>query len=332
MIRTATWGALGLALTIALSFAAWAGAFASHQNAAEQAVVASWTANRYYVDQEGLKVELRVEVQGDRPVTLENWALSSAAFSVDGHALGSRKGKKELALEPGQVVETTLNLEPALQALEAWDRRALRLTYHGVEGTEAQDVLFFEIAEKGIEFLELPEKQLTDYQVILRTNRGDMWLEFWPDVAPNHVRNFLDLSYTGFYDQSQFHRVIPGFMIQGGRSKGGLKAPRNVDAEFNDRKHTPGVLSMARLDGQPNSASSEFFVMHARYPSLDGKYSGFGKIIEGLDVVDQIVRSGDKTWLQLNRNDPRGHTPTTPQIIERALVVKKVTPPKAKQD
>ena len=322
MIRFLGWGALCAAL-LALPWAF------SSQDSAPSVVEANWKAQRYFVDGQGLKVTLRLEVAGTRPVQVENWALSSAAFSVDGHALGSRKGKKELSLEGGQVVETTLNLEPALHALEAWDRRSLRLTYHGVEGSKAQEVLFFEIAEKGIEFMELPEKQLTDYQVILRTNQGDMWLEFWPDVAPNHVRNFLDLSYTGFYDESQFHRVIPGFMIQGGRSKGGLQAPRTLKAEFSDRKHQPGILSMARLDGQNDSASSEFFVMHARYPSLDGKYSIFGKLIEGLEVVNKIVQTGNKAF---NLRDPRGHVPTTPQIIERSLVVKKVSPPKSGTD
>ena len=328
MIRIPAWGLLCAALGVA-----WLGLnAATAQDASESVVEASWEANRYFVDQAGLEVTLRLEVKGDQPVTVENWALSSAAFSVNGHALGSRKGRKELALDPGQVLETTLNLESAVQALEAWDRRALRLTYHGVEGTEAQEVLFFEIAEKGVEFTELPAAQLADYQVILRTNRGDMWAEFWPDIAPNHVRNFLDLSYTGFYDESQFHRVIPGFMIQGGRSKGGLPAPRTLDAEFTDRKHTPGVLSMARLSGQPNSATSEFFIMHARYPSLDGKYSAFGKLIEGIEVVNQVVVTGNNALMRMQPNSPVAQTPMTPQIIERALVVKKVTPPQDKED
>ncbi|HRV80968.1 MAG TPA: peptidylprolyl isomerase [Planctomycetota bacterium] len=298
----------------------------------EPVVQATWKVSRYFVDGEPLKVTLQLVVTGDKPVELEPWALSAAAFSVDGRSLGSRTGKKDVALEPGQTVETTLDIAPAVQALEAWDHRAFRLTYHGVAGSEGQQVLYFEHAEKAIEFMDLPAKQLEDYQVIMRTNQGDMWIELWPEVAPQHVRNFLDLAYTGFYDGSKFHRVIPGFMIQGGGPKPGTKAPRTVQAEFNDRKHVRGVLSMARLGNDINSASSEFFLMHARYPSLDGLYTGFGKLVEGEEVIDRIVRTGNEFFLRMDPNDPRGHVPTTPQIIERVLVVKKVAPPKAKED
>ncbi|MEZ6020542.1 MAG: peptidylprolyl isomerase [Planctomycetota bacterium] len=176
--------------------------------------------------------------------------------------------------------------------------------------------------------MELPKEQLADYQVLLRTNRGDIWIDLWPDVAENHVRNYLDLAYTGYYDGSQFHRVIPNFMIQGGRNKQGTKAPRTLNAEFSDRKHVRGVLSMARLGDDINSATTEFFLMHVRYPSLDGKYTAFGQTIEGLEVIDKIVVTGNPTF---SSNDPRGFTPTSPQVIERALVVRKVAPPEVKE-
>lgn len=280
-------------------------------------------APKLYVEGESLLVSVRLEVKGENPAQLESWALSAAAFSINGHALGSRKGKRNLALEPGQVVETTFNLGPALNASNKWSQRDFRLTYHGHGKSEPMEVRYFSGPEKGMNFMELPLEQLDDYQVIMVTNRGDFWFELWPDVAPNHVRNFLDLSYTGFYDGSGFHRVIPGFMIQGGKGKNGANPPRTVNAEFNDRKHVRGVLSAARAGHDVNSASSEFFVMHTRYPSLDGKYTAYGKLLEGEETLDLIVQTGNRNFPP---NHPKGSTPTSPQIIERALVVKKVNP------
>src|SRR5206468_2271353 len=147
---------------------------------------------------------------------------------------------------------------------------------------------------------------------LLQTNRGNMEVEFWPDVAPNHVRNFLDLSYTGFYDGKIFHRVIPGFMIQGGdpTGTGSGNGPRMLKAEFGTRKHEPGVLSMARTN-DPNSASCQFFIMHKASPNLDGQYSAFGKLVNGLDVVDKIVNS---------KCNPQ-NKPFEPQTIVKATVI-----------
>jgi peptidyl-prolyl cis-trans isomerase B (cyclophilin B) len=150
--------------------------------------------------------------------------------------------------------------------------------------------------------------------VILRTVRGDITVKFWPDVAPNHVRNFLDLSYTGFYKGTTFHRVIPGFMIQGGdpTGTGTGSGPRQLQSEFQaQKKHLRGVLSMAR-SSDPNSASCQFFIMHAAAPSLDNQYSAFGEVVTGMDAVDKIV------------NTPRGGNdkPKEPQTILEALVVR----------
>ncbi len=136
-----------------------------------------------------------------------------------------------------------------------------------------------------------------DDVVILTTNQGRIVAKFFPEVAPNHVKNFLDLSKKKFYDGTKFHRVIPGFMIQGGDpntksgdpSTWGQGGPGyNVNAEFNDVLHTRGILSMART-GDPNGAGSQFFIMHGAYPSLDHQYSVFAQVIEGMDVVDKIV-------------------------------------------
>ena len=120
--------------------------------------------------------------------------------------------------------------------------------------------------------------------------------ELYPAVAPNTVNNFLSLASSGFYDGVVFHRVIPGFMIQGGDPKGiGTGGPGyRIRGEFtangfkNNLKHTRGVLSMARAQ-HPDSAGSQFFVMHADAEYLDGQYAAFGKVIEGMDVVDAIA-------------------------------------------
>jgi len=142
----------------------------------------------------------------------------------------------------------------------------------------------------------------TETVVTLKTNRGDIVLRFFPASAPEHVKNFLAHSKSGLYAGCLFHRVIPGFMIQGGDPNSKDKDPANdgmggysykgegtmLPAEFNDRKHTRGILSMAR-SREPDSAGSQFFVMHGDAPFLDGKYSVFGETIDGIEVVDAIV-------------------------------------------
>ena len=123
-----------------------------------------------------------------------------------------------------------------------------------------------------------------------------MKAELYPEVAPNTVNNFISLVKKGFYDGLIFHRVISGFMIQGGCPDGtGMGGPGySIKGEFNqngfknDLKHTEGVLSMARAM-DPNSAGSQFFIMHKTSPHLDGSYAAFGKLIEGMDVVNEIA-------------------------------------------
>ena len=127
-------------------------------------------------------------------------------------------------------------------------------------------------------------------------NGGVIKAELYPEVAPNTVNNFIDLINRGFYDGLIFHRVIPGFMIQGGCPEGtGMGGPGySIKGEFtsngfkNDLKHTKGVLSMARAM-HPDSAGSQFFIMVANAPHLDGQYASFGKVIEGMEVAEKIV-------------------------------------------
>ncbi len=133
--------------------------------------------------------------------------------------------------------------------------------------------------------------------VTITMENGDvMKAELYPEIAPNTVNNFISLIKKGYYDGIIFHRVINGFMIQGGCPDGtGMGGPGySIRGEFknngfsNQLKHTPGVLSMARTM-MPNSAGSQFFIMHQTSPHLDGEYAGFGKVIEGLDIVDKIA-------------------------------------------
>ncbi len=141
--------------------------------------------------------------------------------------------------------------------------------------------------------------------------------EMYPEIAPNTVNNFISLVKSGFYDGKIFHRVIPGFMIQGGCPEGtGMGGPGyTIRGEFsyngfkNDLKHTPGVLSMARAM-HPNSAGSQFFIMHETSPHLDGQYAAFGKVTEGMDVVDRIA--GTKT--------DRADRPLEPQVMAKVTV------------
>ena len=146
---------------------------------------------------------------------------------------------------------------------------------------------------------------------------GVIKAELYPEIAPNTVNNFVSLVEQGFYNGLIFHRVIPGFMIQGGCPNGnGMGGPGyQIPGEFtangfqNDLKHTRGVLSMARAM-DPDSAGSQFFIMHEDAPHLDGQYAAFGQVLEGMDVVDKIAAT--KTgW---------GDKPLTPQIMKKVTV------------
>ncbi|HEY6001146.1 MAG TPA: peptidylprolyl isomerase [bacterium] len=138
------------------------------------------------------------------------------------------------------------------------------------------------------------KEELAKYEkarATITTKFGKIVVKFFPDVAPIHVKNFITLAEAGFYDGTPFHRVIPGFMIQGGDPSGnGTGGPGyTIPAEFSKvKKHTAGILSMARTN-DPNSAGSQFFIMVAAAPYLDGQYSIFGEVVEGLDVVNKIV-------------------------------------------
>ena len=148
-------------------------------------------------------------------------------------------------------------------------------------------------------------------------NGGKIVAELYPETAPQSVRNFISLANKGYYNGLIFHRVISGFMIQGGCPQGtGMGGPGYAIAgEFtgnrfkNDLSHTPGVLSMARTM-HPNSAGSQFFIMHETSPHLDGQYAAFGKVIEGMDVVNAIANT------RCDYND----RPLQPQVMKAVTV------------
>ncbi len=141
-------------------------------------------------------------------------------------------------------------------------------------------------------------------KAILKTKFGDIHIKFYPDIAPNHVANFIKLAKSGFYDGTIFHRVIPGFMIQGGDpntksslrkdtyGQGGPKDEKGnpvlLKAEFNDTPHKRGIVSMARAN-EPDTAGSQFFIVVEPSPFLDGKYTAFGEVTKGLGIADRIV-------------------------------------------
>ena len=168
---------------------------------------------------------------------------------------------------------------------------------------------------------EPQEKSMSAYEnkiVELHTTAGQINLRFFPDIAPNHVQNFIDLSQQGFYNGTKFHRVIPGFVIQGGDPNtvsgnpdtwGTGGSPKNIKAEFSPRPHKRGILSMAR-SGHPDSASSQFFICVADVPSLDNSYTVFGEVTKGMEVVDTIV----------NATTGPGDRPQNPTTITKAVV------------
>ena len=161
-------------------------------------------------------------------------------------------------------------------------------------------------------------KKMSEQRAIIHTNLGDITLRFFPEVAPNHVNNFIELAKKGFYNGTTFHRVVPRFVIQGGdpnsknpdRSKHGMGGPGyQVKAEFNKKPHRRGTLSMAR-SAHPDSAGSQFFICVADIPSLDGQYTVFGEVVKGMEVVDKIVsqpRDGN--------DNPRDRIEMTVEIV-----------------
>ncbi len=163
-------------------------------------------------------------------------------------------------------------------------------------------------------------KKMAETKAIIETNFGKIELKFFPEVASNHVNNFIELAKKGFYDGSTFHRVIPGFMIQGGdpnsknpdKSKHGMGGPGyTIKAEFNNKPHKRGTLSMARAQ-DPDSAGSQFFICVANAAFLDKKYSVFGEVVSGMEVADKIVNQPRDS-----KDNPQERIEIKVQVVEK---------------
>ncbi len=147
-----------------------------------------------------------------------------------------------------------------------------------------------------VPFAQASKEEMKNYHAVLQTTFGRIELEFFPEIAPEHVRNFLRLAKLGFYDNTVWHRIVPGFVIQGGDLSTRTeplspeqmdKFVKNLQVELSELKHEKGTLSMARAEAL-DSASTSFFICLASQPALDGKYTIFGKVVSGMDIVDQI--------------------------------------------
>jgi peptidyl-prolyl cis-trans isomerase B (cyclophilin B) len=167
-----------------------------------------------------------------------------------------------------------------------------------------------------------PESAAGRQIAVLQTNKGVIKFELLPDLAPHHVANFVDLARSGFYDGTKFHRIIPGFMIQGGDPNtktenkatwGSGNGPRRLKAEFSPAEkasHVRGMVSAARLGDNPDSASCQFFIVHKDSKFLDAQYSIFGRVVSGMEVVDDIA------------DTPRDASdrPIQPMIIQKVTI------------
>jgi peptidyl-prolyl cis-trans isomerase B (cyclophilin B) len=178
--------------------------------------------------------------------------------------------------------------------------------------------VFSEVKSK--KFTEEEIKKMAQTTAVIETKFGNIELKFFPEAAPNHVNNFIELAKKGFYDGTTFHRVIPGFMIQGGdpnsrnldKSTHGMGGPGySIKAEFNDRPHKKGTLSMARAQ-HPDSAGSQFFICVADAPFLDRKYTVFGEVVSGMEVAEKIVNQPRDS-----RDNPNERIEMKIRIIEK---------------
>lgn len=184
--------------------------------------------------------------------------------------------KRSFSLEPGGFVGRVVDIGPVFPAIgedrEGWHK--FRWSFgDGVSN-------------------EIRVWVMKDWIAKIETNHGDLEMEFYPHVAPNHVQNFLKLARSGFYDGSTFHRVIAGFMMQAGIPKDPAKEIRTpLNAEFSATKHVFGTVSMARLPAGPNTATSQFFICFAGLAHLDQNYTAFGQVISGEETVKSVERA-----------------------------------------
>jgi cyclophilin family peptidyl-prolyl cis-trans isomerase len=214
------------------------------------------------------------ELKVDEP---ESWLEGLEAWDPAGKVVkgpGKTKGisRRSRPLEPGGFLGRVVDVASVVPVPE------------DVEGYYRFRWSFGDLVSNEIQVLVL-----RDWIATLETTHGALQVEFTPELAPKHVLRFLDLSRRGFYDGTVFHRIIPGFMMQGGGATDAAKTPAPLAAEFNATPHVFGTLSMART-ADPNSATCQFFICFAPAPHLDRQYSAFGRVVEGLEVVKSIEK------------------------------------------
>jgi peptidyl-prolyl cis-trans isomerase A (cyclophilin A) len=263
-----------------------------------------WSAPESYVGSGEFVVHVVLTAPKDA-VKLPTWLLEGSAFTLNGQPLVEKRGEGTLTLLPNARFTLDLDIGSLLTSAKGIEGKDFKLGYAKdyLQGEE-KGVRFMQAAEKGLDFMKMPVEDLSKYHVIMSTNRGDMEMEFWPDIAPNHVRNFLDLCYTGFYDGKTFHRVIPGFMIQGGDPTGtGRGSPGfTFGDEFKSGRKfdKKGILAMANRG--PETNGSQFFITTSTPHHLDGLHTIFGEVISGYPVVEAI--SQVKTMMGSRPADP----------------------------
>ena len=268
---------------------------------AQSAKVSLRALESYLRHTDSLKVEIRVEATSDTEVPLATITGTGLTLKANGKSIPIGKPKSgKVPLRKG----SKLTLEVPIQLGRALSKSGVKLGSGPVAvevalaGADSAKVhVVRDIKDVNVEQLDLAKTR-----VAVVTNFGTMVVAFRPDKAPKTVANFVKLSKDHFYDNTRFHRVLKNFMIQGGDPNTRDNNPGNdgsggpgymIDAEFNDLRHVRGVISMAR-SRDPNSAGSQFFLMHGEAKHLDNQYTGFGSLVEGLDVLDRIASTATK--------------------------------------
>jgi len=250
----------------------------------------------------------QVTISSASGAKLNSAMLDMSSFRIkleDGKVLiPKREGipKKKLTLGSHSSISRIVDLKDIVkvhknQRVEVW------WTYEKVKSDPVSLMLF--------------EWELSDIEAVILTDFGEMIAEFNPDKAPGTVANFIDLSLKGFYDGLTFHRIIPGFMIQGGCPNGnGTGDPGYmIKAEFSDIQHVKGTLSMAR-SADPDSAGCQFFIVHGTSPHLDENYTAFGKLISGFEALDKIT----EVQVTNQRGGNEISRPVEPPVIKKITI------------
>jgi len=278
-------------------------------------------------------VQMRLTMQVDEDVELPAVMLTGLdlVVRIDGEEVApiqqpAKGDGAPVAFTAGTRIDRLLTV-PARKLLAAANGggeaagdgvRLVAVAWRGIVGADCA----FKVAPDTTG-INVDDLDLSKTEVVLVTNFGDMRLGFRPDKAPKHVRNFVKLCLQGFYDGTRFHRVIQGFMIQGGcphtkdESKRQLwgtgGAGYTVDFEGSDLRHLKGTLSMARSPDNKDSASSGFFIVHRDASHLDGQYSAFGNVLEGIDTLERIAN--------VPCGGPKNSIPLQPVILQSAIVL-----------